>query len=75
LVATVADDDLRTALRMVLLKAARLHAWRLRHGWRRCERCGGLHRGRGKACQMCSGEVRERGWRRLRTAMMKRGRP
>jgi predicted nucleic acid-binding Zn ribbon protein len=73
LAAEVGDPELRESLRRAMLKMARLRAWRLRHGWGRCERCGGLHRGRGDTCTACSTETRQSGWRRLR--LMMRGRP
>jgi predicted nucleic acid-binding Zn ribbon protein len=72
LVTDVGDAELRESLRLALLKCARLRVWRIRHGWRRCERCGGLHRRRGGACPVCSDRVRERGWRRLRAAMRRK---
>lgn len=68
LVTEIEDPEFRERLRKALLRLARLRAWRARHGWRRCESCGGLHRARGKACPVCQGEVRHRGWQRLRLA-------
>ena len=72
LVTEIDEPELRERVHKALLRLARVRAWRVRHGWRRCESCGGLHRARGKTCPVCHGESRHRGWQRLRLAMKRK---
>lgn len=44
---------LRSVLTLASLRRAKLDAWRLEHGWKRCAQCDSVFRGRGKVCRLC----------------------
>ena len=39
---SITEDALRERIRHVMLRAARTEAWKRRHGWSPCSRCGAL---------------------------------
>lgn len=57
----VANLQLRALLEMASLRRARLDAWRLQHGWKRCPGCNSVFRGRGKSCPACRSHPARKG--------------
>ena len=49
----IPNEHLRRLLEMSSLRRAKLEAWRLEHGWKRCAECSSVFRGRGKVCRLC----------------------
>lgn len=53
LVREIEDERLREALRAFLITERRIEEVRLERGFKRCHRCGILHRGEGELCSFC----------------------
>ncbi len=51
--APVTDPNLRARLQEVLVRETRRQEWRLKRGWKPCDRCRALHPGTGALCPLC----------------------